>query len=340
MAALSFVCAKAYDFSEGGIFYTKTSATTVSVTSGDSKYTGDISVPATVTYDGTTYNVTEIGNGAFVDNTAVTSVSLPACITKIGNGSFNRCSAMTSFTVEANGTLTSIGQQAFDGCSALTTLILPSTVSYLGAGCFEDCASLSSFKLPESLETLNSSVFKGCTSLSAIELPAGLKVIGNGAFSNCSLNKVVLPQGLEKVDNSSFSNNAGLKSINFPASVTYIGQDAFYGDTNIDTIRAEWPDPSSVSVGAYVFYGIYATCQLIVPKGKVDTYRNSIWQVFKYIVEEGTTGVQGVATDKAVASVKYFNLNGAENSQPFRGVNVEKVTFTDGTTTSVKVMKQ
>lgn len=54
-----------YDFKVNNIYYNKISDTEVAVTAGDSEYTGDISIPPSITIDGTEYSVTAIGESAF-----------------------------------------------------------------------------------------------------------------------------------------------------------------------------------------------------------------------------------------------------------------------------------
>ena len=51
------------------------------------------------------------------------------------------------------------------------------------------------------------------------------------------------------------------------------------------------------------------------------------------------TSVKDVNSNKAVASVKYVNLAGQQNVQPFSGVNIVVTTYTDGTTATSKVIK-
>ncbi|MBQ0114264.1 MAG: chitobiase/beta-hexosaminidase C-terminal domain-containing protein, partial [Bacteroidales bacterium] len=51
------------------------------------------------------------------------------------------------------------------------------------------------------------------------------------------------------------------------------------------------------------------------------------------------TGVDGVNSSKAVESVKFFNLQGAEFGEMQPGVNIMVIKFTDGTTLSSKVIK-
>ena len=69
-----------------GIAYELKGTTATVVSGGD--YTGTIVIPASVTYSGTTYRVTSIGDGAFFDCTGLTSVTIPNSVTSIGGSAF------------------------------------------------------------------------------------------------------------------------------------------------------------------------------------------------------------------------------------------------------------
>ena len=77
----------AYDFSVNGIYYGKNSdGKTVYVTyetTSYNSYSGSIVIPSTVTYSGTTYSVTSIGDAAFEDCSGLTSVTIPNSVTTI-----------------------------------------------------------------------------------------------------------------------------------------------------------------------------------------------------------------------------------------------------------------
>ena len=88
----------AYDFVADGIYYNITSSTklTVEVTyevlyQETPIYVGDIVIPATVTNDEKTYNVTRIGDEAFDQCQNLTSVTIPESVTRIGNYAFSGC---------------------------------------------------------------------------------------------------------------------------------------------------------------------------------------------------------------------------------------------------------
>ena len=50
------------------------------------------------------------------------------------------------------------------------------------------------------------------------------------------------------------------------------------------------------------------------------------------------TGIEEMNADKQVAGVRYFNLAGQEMQQP-QGLTIVVTTYTDGTTSAVKVVK-
>lgn len=55
----------------------------------NNKYKNDVTIPETVTYDGTTYTVTSIENYAFANCYTLTDVSIPNTVTSIGNYAFS-----------------------------------------------------------------------------------------------------------------------------------------------------------------------------------------------------------------------------------------------------------
>ena len=87
-ALLSF----AQNFEVGGIYYKITSSSkpyTVAVTyqgsssSAVDEYTGDVTIPASVIYNGKTYDVTSIDDNAFGYCSGLTSVTIPNSVTRL-----------------------------------------------------------------------------------------------------------------------------------------------------------------------------------------------------------------------------------------------------------------
>lgn len=63
------------------------------------KYTGEIEIPSSFTYNETTYSVTFIGGKAFSLCSDLNSVTIPNSVTSIGWEAFSGCSNLTSVTV-------------------------------------------------------------------------------------------------------------------------------------------------------------------------------------------------------------------------------------------------
>ena len=116
--------AAAYTFEQGGIYYF-TSGNMAVVTFKDTdydSYSGHVTVPASVTHNGTTYQVTAVGNSAFKECYELTAVDLPSTITSIGNYAFENCEGLTNLNMPSS--LTSIGQSAFYRCTSLNNLVI------------------------------------------------------------------------------------------------------------------------------------------------------------------------------------------------------------------------
>ena len=126
LAMLASITAKAnypWDFQAGGLYYAITSSNSVCVTyyhyddedgSRSSIYSGSKTIPGTVTYNETTYNVTAIGRYAFYDCEYLTSVTIPESVTFIGANAFEYCTSLTSISIPES--VTTIGDNAFYAC--------------------------------------------------------------------------------------------------------------------------------------------------------------------------------------------------------------------------------
>ena len=73
-------------------------APTVTI-ANDTGVSGQFEIPATVKHNGVEYKVTEIAEGAFVTNTVLTDITIPASITSIGDNAFNGCANLKSITI-------------------------------------------------------------------------------------------------------------------------------------------------------------------------------------------------------------------------------------------------
>ena len=270
LSILISIVANAYDFEVGGIYYNKDGNCAI-VTSGDSKYSGDVSIPSTVNYGGMEYSVTSIDSYAFADCTGLTSVAIPKSVTKIGYGAFGGCSGLTSvhitdlaewcklsFGMDSNpltyahhlflngeeikdlvvpSSVTCVGDSVFCNCTGIKTVTIPNTVTSIGRGTFSGCTSLSSINIPNSVTSIGESAFSDCTGLISVTIPNLVNSIEWGTFSHChGLTSVAIPNSVSSIGGSAFSGCSSLTSVTIPNSVTTIGDWAFYGCSGLTSV--------------------------------------------------------------------------------------------------------
>jgi len=206
---------------------------TVAVTSGS--YSEEINIPKTTDYNGITYTVTAIESEAFLNSTALTSVTIPNSVTSIGESAFNGCKSLTSVTIP--NSVTSIGKSAFNGCEALTNVTIPGSVTSIGERAFYNCKSLTSVTVPDSVTAIEYQAFAGCAALKSVAIPNSVTSIGGYAFMNCfSLTSVTIPNSVTSIGEGAFSVCKSLTSVTIPGSVTSIGKTAFGSCTSLKSV--------------------------------------------------------------------------------------------------------
>jgi hypothetical protein len=200
----------------------------------DFSYDGDVTIPQKVTIDGTDYDVTEIGDGAF-QGADITHVAIPDGVTKLDNEAFSGCQGLFG-TLKLPDSITSIGDGCFYDCDELTYVILPGSLKTLGDSAFQSCFMLVDPTLPDHLETIGSACFANCN-FENISIPGSVTAIGEECFSYCDhLKSVTLPGTLTRLESGTFWSCGSLESITIPDSVTAIGSDCFNGCSSLTSL--------------------------------------------------------------------------------------------------------
>ena len=288
-----------YDFQVKDVYYKITSLIdkTVKVTYyslDDSGYSGDVTIPETVTYDGTEYRVTAINTFAFNDCTGLTSVTIPESITSIGNWAFSGCSGLTSVTLPEG--ITAIGQGTFSECSGLTSITIPNNVTTIGDFAFFDCGDLTSVTIPNSVTAIDSFAFCFCSSLMAVTIPNSVTTIANRAFENCSnLTFVTIGKGVTTIGDFAFYNCIGLTSV------------TVYNPTPIDLLN--------VNEEGYTYFAFEyvdcSNCTLYVPAESVNAYKAAAgWKEFGEILPIGASAIIETQQEQADGHITVYNLQG------------------------------
>jgi len=226
--------AKAYSFSAVNaghtIYYNITSSTapyTVEVTNNNgsgnpsyyttpinnNSYSGAITIPSLVTYNGNTYSVTSIGGSAFWGCINLTSITIPTSITSIGQWSFWGCSGLSNIIIPSS--ITSLGTCAFFG-SGLTGITIPSSVTSIGDWTFRNCNKLMSITVSsnnQNYASLDDILYKKNANKLVSILCCPIKKTGN----------IIIPNSVTAISGDSFSGCRCITSVTIPASVTSIG---------------------------------------------------------------------------------------------------------------------
>ena len=262
LALLLPATATAYDFEVDGIYYFIYNNEAI-VTNGHSwdweweygSYSGDVTIPESVTYDGTTYSVTGIRSSAFANCNELTSVSIPNSVIIIEGYPFVACSSLTSIVVDSGNPK----YDSRDNCNAIietesNTLItgcmgsvIPNSVTAIGDYAFQNCSGLTSVDIPNSVTTIGVMAFARCGDLTSVTIGNSVSAISDWAFVGCrSLTSIIVDSDNPKYDSRDNCNAIietesntlilGCMSTVIPGSVISIGYSAFYGSTGLTSV--------------------------------------------------------------------------------------------------------
>ncbi|WP_179319724.1 leucine-rich repeat domain-containing protein [Winogradskyella helgolandensis] len=176
-------------FIVGFITYEVTSVSPDTVEAIDYDFSGGtiVNIPATVPFSVTTYDVTSIGNMAFmgsiVNGDQLTSVTIPNSILSLGENSFNG--------------------------NSLTDIIIPDSVTSIGGQAFA-YNDLVNANIGNNVVDIASSAFRN-NQLTSIIIPDSVTSIGANAFGNNPLNAIIAlattPTTVITGTNDSFAND-------------------------------------------------------------------------------------------------------------------------------------
>ena len=171
------------DYKVDGIYYMQTGETTVAVTCRNKQYnsySGDVVIPATISFNGVSFRVTTIADNAFRDCAQLTSVQIPESIT-------------------------SIGSRAFDH-AGITSIVIPNSVTAMGYSCFEWCSKLEQVEIGSGIKNISPAAFMRCSALEKLVLPSTITSIGENAFSSSGLKSITLPASVVRINDNAFVN--------------------------------------------------------------------------------------------------------------------------------------
>ena len=167
---------------------------------------------------------------------------------------------------------------------------------------------------------------------------------------------LTLPQGVKAyIVNSVVNDAVDITAIDYiPAGVgvllysenaaDQVMTTAYTGETGSYTSLLVGSDEAQTITAGYVLYnnnfirseaGTVAAHRCYLPATQVA----GAPRILKIGLGDVPTAIESIIAQGNVAGIKYVNINGMTSNEPFRGINIAVITFTDGTTRTVKVVK-
>ena len=94
---------------------------------------------------------------AFINNSSLTSTTIPNSVTTIGERAFNNCKNLISVTI--GNSVESIGNYAFAVSRSLTSITIPNSVTSIGNDAFNNCSGLTSVTISNNLSSIGEYTF-------------------------------------------------------------------------------------------------------------------------------------------------------------------------------------
>ncbi len=215
-ASLPAVTSAQY-FMSGGIGYQVLSVEdhTVEVTGKESctPYSGNINIPATVTYNGETYDVVALGEQAF-SQASLSGIIIPSSVTQIKYGCFLFANCPSTINVPAS--VTDIETLAFAAFNLNAINVDENNPNFM---------SMDKMLFSKDTTTLVECLM---TKSGVVTLPQRTRHLAANAFAYCqNITGVTLPEGLESIGYWAFVDNQHLNNVVIPSSVTHIAPGPF-----------------------------------------------------------------------------------------------------------------
>ena len=247
-------------------------------------------------------------------------------ITKIGEDAFNECKALT--TIKLPNSLKTLDKQAFRSCWNLKNVEYSNQLETIGEGAFQDnLFGFEKFYFKGSVKNVGSYAFAN-GKLTCVHLKGDM-TMGDYVFQNDkSLKYVEFPatssatQPLTKVTEGMFQNCTSLPFITLPTTVTEIKTKAFDGCSSLKYVNILAASPATLGANAFP-----TTAGVYVKPSKLSAYQaNAAWSAYS----PKDTYEQTLATKYASFDhdfpVSFVAKNGHEALEAYVGPSTYRVT--------------
>ena len=241
---------------------------------------GNLVLPETVTYNGTTYNVTYIGSKAFQGCAGLVSVVIPSCVITIEYNSFSGCESLTTVTINS----ASIAAGPYNSSYNLKNIFGNQVTSYtigavstIGSCAFYGCTNLASVTLHHAILAIDNNAFYGCSNMYRVnitDLTAWLRINFVSEYSNplyyahnlylngTKITELTIPSGVSTIKKHAFR-GCSMTSVDIPNyTVSSIGNSAFENCSSLTSVSI---GNSVTSIGENAFRGCSNLPSVFIP---------------------------------------------------------------------------
>lgn len=267
------------DFAVNNIYYYIIDDNSLEVSdNGSNSYSGNVTIPARITVDGKTYQVTKIGTDAFYYCDNLVKVNMPNTIKSIDRHAFYNCSKLKSITIPES--VTSIDDEA------LAYMYLYLDHIYFNAISCDDFSNPGNTGVY--LETKTEITFGDKVQ----RIPAWIPWAGKNS-------NLTIPNSVTSIGDGAFYCWPNITELTIGSNVQLIGDSAFI-NASIQKINS--PHKTPPEIGEHTFNrSTLNNSKVFIPKRcHLNYMRNQNWREFYFIIQEETTFSGDVNCDSEI----------------------------------------
>lgn len=323
--------ASGYDFKVDDVYYSinNDSTTVTALTCDNDPKIVTIIIPETVNNEGTTYRVTEIGEGAFTQSQLyLRYVEIGDGVERIGRGAFHMSDIDSIYIGKS---VSYIGYDAFGYCDRLRKVLIKDLTAWCNINfdkygsnplnniythLFVNGEEITHLVIPENVTEIKKLAFMG-GQFTSVTIPEGVTRIGEQAFFGCTINTpLVLPNSITTIEERAFWACHDLPEVYLGYNIDSIGSWAFSSCDQLTKVTCTAITPP-ILANALFDMDCYAHATLHVLPQSLEAYQSALyWKDFNEIIGDvvieipGDVNGDGEVTIADANSVIHIIING------------------------------
>ncbi len=290
-----------------------------------------LSIPASVTFDGTAHTVATISESAFKGCENLKAVTIPDVVENIGDSAFYGCNHLPQIVIP--NSVAAMGQGAFGGCSSLTIYSNATSKPKQWSTDWnpDDYPVVWGTKIDGDFfyQITNAarreiSIVKYAGKDSVLVIPSkpiinslecSITRIGDYAFAECdSLVRITIPNSVQNIGDYVFAGCSRLSEVVIGSGIASIGESAFSECGAVSSIKIGNATPPTISESTFEDVDKWITID--VPCTNIDAYKDSdYWSDFVNYYEPPVYAVTVKAENSKCGNVTITRQPTCDNNQ-------------------------